>query len=106
MKLTPGNYESRYVKRDVTYLLRGKDVDRRDPCLDKSCAGEAEGPYRLARGMAYTDYLGQRHRGGTAQFVAVVPGVGHDGENMLKSACGVGVLFDRSRRACRPAKKV
>ena len=48
--IAPGALESRYVARRVTYLLGQDDTNPNHPVLDKSCAGEAEGPYRLARG--------------------------------------------------------
>ena len=101
-QLSPQAYEARYVKRDVTYLLGGLDVDPAHPALDKSCAGEAQGPYRLARGRAYASYLQSRHPD-LKPAVHEVPGVGHDGDRMLGSACGLAALFDdpRSRQACR-----
>jgi len=96
----PSAYESRYVARDVTYLLGGADVDPKDPDLDTTCAAEVEGPYRLARGLNYWRYLHERHPGGTAQSVAIVPGVGHDHDGMFLSKCGLAVLFGRPRDAC------
>lgn len=101
-QLSPQAYEARYVKRDVTYLLGGLDVDPAHPALDKSCAGEAQGPYRLARGRSYVSYLQARHPG-LKPSVHEVPGVGHDGDRMLGSACGLAALFDdaRARKDCR-----
>jgi pimeloyl-ACP methyl ester carboxylesterase len=98
---TPAVYESRYVKRDVVYLLGSADIDPQQPALDTSCAGEAQGPYRLARGLSYVAYLRARHPD-LAQRVLEVPGVGHDGDRMLGSACGLTALFDdpRSVAAC------
>ncbi len=43
-RLSGADYESRYVKRDVVYLLGANDTDPQFPSLDKSCSGEAEGP--------------------------------------------------------------
>ncbi|MGH7715463.1 MAG: alpha/beta hydrolase, partial [Vulcanimicrobiaceae bacterium] len=70
--------EARYVKRRVTYMLGMLDTDPNHPVLDKSCKGEAEGPYRLARGLSYAQYLRTRHPSGTNHDVAEVPGVDHD----------------------------
>jgi hypothetical protein len=84
-----GELEARFMTRDVTYLLGVLDTDPNHPALDKSCSGEAQGPYRLARGEAYVRYLGLRHPGGTAQSLAEVAGVGHDGRGMFTSACGL-----------------
>lgn len=84
-----------YLARDVIYLLGTADTDPHHPALDRSCMAEAQGPNRLARGLAYTAYL--RDRGGPAfhQRVSLVPGVGHSAERMLTSACGLAALFDR-----------
>lgn len=87
--------EARYAARDVTYLLGTGDIDPHHPALDTSCAGEAEGPYRLARGEAYFAYLQARHPGHLAQRVAFVPGVAHDAARMFGSACGLAALFGR-----------
>jgi len=87
--------ERRYVSRDVVYLLGTADTNPNHPALDKSCAGEAEGPYRFARGHAYFAYLEARHPTGLAHRLWEVPGVGHDGGKMLGSACGLAALFDK-----------
>ena len=89
----PAELESRYLTRDVIYLLGTADTDPRDPDIDKSCSGELEGPYRLVRGEAYVSYLRQRHPDFTHKLW-LVPGVAHSGERMLTSDCGLAALFD------------
>jgi hypothetical protein len=101
-----GVLEAGYVKRDVTYLLGLRDDDPNHPVLDKSCAGEAEGPNRLARGRAYVQYLRRRHPDGTNQSFAEVAGVGHDELELFTSSCGIAVLFDRPRTTCARAARV
>ena len=92
--------EDAYVARRVTYLLGQLDTNPNHPVLDKSCSGEAEGPYRLARGRSYVAYLHGRHPNGTNQDTAEVPNVDHDARGMFASPCGVAVIFDRPRTPC------
>jgi pimeloyl-ACP methyl ester carboxylesterase len=91
---TPAALEKGYVARRVIYLLGTRDTNPNHPALDKSCGGEAEGPYRYARGHAYADYMKARDGGTPNHAVWDVEGVGHDGDKMLTSACGLAALFD------------
>ncbi|MCA8243921.1 alpha/beta hydrolase [Burkholderia sp. AU32262] len=88
--------ETRYVARHVVYLLGQADTNPTTHFIDRSCAAMAQGPYRLARGLAYFDYLKKRHPDDLAQQVVEVPGVGHDGLGMFTSACGLAVLFGQA----------
>jgi len=88
-------YEEAYTARDVVYLLGTADTNPNHPALDKSCAAERQGAYRYARGNAYFAYMQQRHPKMTMQRLVKVEGVGHDGDAMFTSACGLSVLFDR-----------
>ncbi|MDF3094415.1 alpha/beta hydrolase [Burkholderia semiarida] len=88
--------ETRYVARHVVYLLGQADTNPTTHFIDRSCAAMAQGPYRLARGLAYFDYLKKRHPDDLAQQVVEVPGVGHDGLGMFASACGLAVLFGQA----------
>jgi pimeloyl-ACP methyl ester carboxylesterase len=90
---TPAAYEQAYIRRDVFYLLGMEDTDPRHPALDKSCAARAQGAHRLARGRAYVKYLMARDPA-TVHRMREIPGVGHDGDRMLTSACGLAALFD------------
>ncbi|WP_241302828.1 alpha/beta hydrolase [Burkholderia stabilis] len=91
-----GDLETRYVARNVVYLLGQADTNPYTHFIDRSCAAMAQGPYRLARGLAYFDYLKKRHPSDLAQHVVEVPGVGHDNLGMFTSACGLAVLFDQA----------
>lgn len=108
---SPAALERSYLTRDVVYLLGTADTNPHHPALDRSCMGEAQGPYRLARGLAYTRYLRARDGAAFHQHVFLVPGVGHSAKGMLTSACGLAVLFaasptDREHGAgCSPDKK-
>jgi len=98
--------EARYVARDVTYLMGTADTNPKEDDLDKSCGGEAQGPYRFARAKYFIAYLTQRHPGGTNQTYAFVGDVPHDNRRMFDSSCGLAVLFGGSRASCAAAGRV
>lgn len=86
--------EEVYARRDVTVLLGSLDCDPEHPALDKSCAAQAQGSHRLARGLAYARYMRVRHPSLSHRTV-VVDGLGHDGRGMFCSPQGMAALFDR-----------
>jgi pimeloyl-ACP methyl ester carboxylesterase len=86
--------EQGYVARRVIYLLGTKDTNPNHPALDKTCMAEAEGPFRYARGHAYAAVMQARDGGTPHHSLWDVPGVGHDGDKMLTSPCGLKALFD------------
>jgi hypothetical protein len=91
---TPAALEQRYVERDVIYLLGTLDTNPNHPALDRSCMAEAQGPYRYARGHAYAAAMAKRDRDTPNHKLWDVAGVGHDGDKMLTSSCGLAALFD------------
>jgi pimeloyl-ACP methyl ester carboxylesterase len=86
--------EQNYVARRVIYLLGTEDTNPNHPALDKTCMAEAEGPYRFARGHAYAAVMQERDFGTPHHSLWDVQGVGHDGDKMLTSPCGLKALFD------------
>jgi len=86
--------ERAYVARRVIYLLGTRDIDPAHAALDKSCMAEAQGPHRYARGHAYTQIMQARDAGTPNHSVWDVRGVGHNGDRMLTSRCGLAALFD------------
>ena len=86
--------EQNYVARRVIYLLGTEDTNPNHPALDKTCMAEAEGPYRYARGHAYAAVMQERDFGTPHHSLWDVQGVGHDGDKMLTSHCGLKALFD------------
>ncbi|MBV8639159.1 MAG: hypothetical protein JO322_13865, partial [Candidatus Eremiobacteraeota bacterium] len=68
--------------------------------LDRTCGGEAQGPYRFARGENYIAYMKKRHPSGTAQDFAFVEGVPHDNRRMFRSECGRAAIFGGSESSC------
>ncbi|MCP3474161.1 alpha/beta hydrolase [Bradyrhizobium sp. CCGUVB1N3] len=90
----PAALEQRYVEREVIYLLGTRDTNPEHSALDKSCMARAQGPYRYARGHAYADAMARRDHGTPNHKLFDVAGVGHDGDKMLTSTCGLAALFD------------
>lgn len=91
---SPAELEQRYVARRVIYLLGALDTNPNHPALDKSCMAEAQGPYRYARGHSYFATMQSRDNGTPNHSLWDVAGVGHDGDKMLTSPCGLAALFD------------
>ena len=91
---TPAALERSYVARRVIYLLGTNDTNPNHPALDKTCMGEAQGPYRYARGHSYFATMQARDAGTPNHTLWDVQGVGHDGDKMLTSSCGLQALFD------------
>lgn len=91
---SPATLEQRYVERDVIYLLGTLDTNPEHPALDKSCMARAQGPFRYARGHNYAAVMAKRDHGTPNHKLWDVAGVGHDGDKMLTSKCGLAALFD------------
>jgi len=91
--------EDDYARREVIYLLGTADNDPHHAELDKSCAGEAQGPHRFFRGQAYYAWLHARHPAEWNQHLWFVPGVAHSAEDIFTSKCGLAALFDHD--SCR-----
>jgi pimeloyl-ACP methyl ester carboxylesterase len=92
---TPQALLAHYTRQQVIYLLGALDADPTDPFLDRSCAAQAQGPTRLARGQAYYRYLPLvlGHEVKQRQHQVVVEGVGHDHQGIFHSPCGIAWLF-------------
>lgn len=78
---------SRYRATTMTYLLGELDTDPNDPDLDTGCAATRQGPYRLERGLRF-----HRSLGTTSHIVLTVPGVGHQGKEIINSVQGKAAL--------------
>lgn len=94
MSKSPAEHERDYVAARVIYLLGSRDTNPAHPVLDRSCMGQAQGPNRWARGHTYVDYMRARDNGTPHHELHDVPGVGHDGDGMFTSSCGLAALFD------------
>ena len=91
-KIADEELKRRLASRPVTYLLGELDIL---PLygFDGSCGAMAQGPTRLARGLAFAKYvnenLGARHR------VVEVPACGHNARCMFGSEAALPVLFPK-----------
>jgi hypothetical protein len=85
--------EHRYAARDIVYLVGGDDTDPNHRVLDKSCAGEAQGPNRLARMQFFVAEMTRRNAGIFKQHMWVIPGAAHNEAKVFGSVCGRAVLF-------------
>jgi pimeloyl-ACP methyl ester carboxylesterase len=80
------------ASRQVTYLLGGADIIPFGG-FDDSCPALAQGPTRLARGLAYAKYLNERH--GARHETVVVEACGHDDRCMFTAKQALPLLFPR-----------
>lgn len=78
--------------RPTTYLLGELDIL---PLygFDSSCAAMAQGPTRLARGLAFAKHVNDRH--GAKHKAVVVPACGHSARCMFGADVSLPVLFPK-----------
>jgi hypothetical protein len=86
--------KARYLQRDIIYLLGTADNAPDGDGQDRSCAAEAQGATRYARGRAFDAYVHilDPH---TNQRVFDARGIGHSSYRMYSSVCGLAALFDK-----------
>ena len=72
----------RYAAADITYLAAAEDTGTAPGAyyriLDKSCAAQLQGPYRLQRALAYADYDRRYLAPDKPHRLTIVPGCGHN----------------------------
>lgn len=86
---------ARYAAADVSYLEGALDTGRDRGTffriLDKSCAADLQGSYRLQRGLAYAAY--DRRFMSSSHPVAIVPGCAHEVACVFPSIAARRFLF-------------
>ncbi|HEV7394584.1 MAG TPA: alpha/beta fold hydrolase [Burkholderiales bacterium] len=89
-KLSDEELNRQLAKRPVTYLLGELDIL---PLygFDSSCAAMAQGPTRLARGLAFAKYMNDKF--GAHHQTVLVPACGHNARCMFGSEVALPVLF-------------
>ena len=93
----PGSIDelkTRYLRRDIIYLLGTADNAPDGDGQDQSCAAEAQGATRYARGEAFDAYVHTLDPH-TTQRVYEARGIGHSSYRMFSSVCGQAALFDK-----------
>jgi hypothetical protein len=92
-KLTDDQLKKQLADRGLTYLLGGLDIL---PLFnfDGSCSAMAQGPTRLARGLAYAQYVNQQF--GARHDVRVVPACGHNARCMFTDSAVLELLFPKT----------
>ena len=91
--LSAQGLEWRYAARDIVYLVGSNDTDPNHRFLDKSCAGEAQGPNRLSRMQSFFAALKLREGSALKHRMWVIDGPAHNEARVLGSPCGRAVLF-------------
>ena len=93
-KLPDDQLKTQLAGRPVFYLLGELDIL---PLygFDSSCAAMAQGPTRLARGLAYARYVTDTLRGPQHKAV-VVPACGHNGRCMFTAEVALPLLFPKN----------
>lgn len=91
-KLGDDELKGQLASRPVTYLLGELDIL---PLygFDGSCAAMAQGPTRLARGLAYARYVNEKF--GAKHKAVVVPACGHNARCMFGAEAALPLLFPR-----------
>lgn len=86
-----------YAAADIAYLEGALDSGNGPGTyfnlLERNCASELEGTFRLQRGLAYAAYDRRYLAPDKQRFVTVVPGCAHDAGCVLPSAEALPVLF-------------
>jgi hypothetical protein len=93
--VAPNALKTAYLARDITYLYGALDDAATTTAdysqLDVSCAGNAQGPYRLQRGLAYYAYA--TALGAHSPTPLVASGCGHSPSCVFESSVGVTAVF-------------
>jgi hypothetical protein len=92
MKMSDEQLKKQAASRPNTYLLGGLDIL---PLFgfDDSCGAMAQGPTRLARGLAYGQYINQKF--GAKHDIRIVASCGHNARCMFTDNGALAVLFGK-----------
>jgi pimeloyl-ACP methyl ester carboxylesterase len=91
-RLTDDQLKKQLAARPVTYLLGQIDILPLG-IFDTSCPAMAQGPTRLARGLAFSRYVKEHH--GANHSTLVVPFCGHSARCMFTSDVALPLIFPK-----------
>lgn len=91
-RLSDDQIRKQAAGRPVTYLLGESDI-LPSGIFDASCPAMAQGPTRLARGLAFAKYMNEMH--GAHHKVLVVPFCGHSARCLFTADAALPVIFPR-----------
>ena len=89
-RLADDQLKQQLAARPVTYLLGEADILPLG-VFDTSCPAMAQGPTRLARGLAFSKYVNESHSAN--HVVVVVPFCGHSARCVFTSDVALPVIF-------------
>lgn len=93
-RIADSDLKAQLAARPTTYLLGGLDIL---PLFgfDASCAATAQGPTRLARGLAYARYVNERY--GASHKTVLVPSCGHNARCMFTADPALALVFPKEQ---------
>jgi pimeloyl-ACP methyl ester carboxylesterase len=91
-RLTDDQLKKQLVARPVTYLLGEADILPLG-IFDTSCPAMAQGPTRLARGLAFSRYVKEHY--GAIHSTVVVPFCGHSARCMFTADVALPLIFPK-----------
>ncbi len=89
-RITDDELKKQFSARPTTYLLGEADILPLG-VFDTSCPAMAQGPTRLARGLAFSRYANEEH--GANHKAVVVPFCGHSARCMFTSDVALSLIF-------------
>jgi len=90
-RVGPARMRARLLTRRTWYLTGAEDTAH-DDGLDESCAARLQGSERLSRARSYARYT-RLFPAWTGSVFLTVPGIGHDGRQMLLSESARRIMF-------------
>ena len=91
-RIADDQLKGQLVARPTTYLLGQLDILPLYQ-FDTSCSAMAQGPTRLARGLAYGKYLNEQY--GAQHTTVVVPACGHSARCMFTAEPALPLIFPK-----------